>query len=446
MKYYAVTEDPNELLHYGVKGMKWGQHIFGKERSPGYHRALGKLKASVKALSSTQKRLFSKKQPTTYKQASKKEQSRASEISRLANYDNDRAYYKQLNRDMRREQKVAKAMAKASQAEKRAQVAIIRQQAKDMQKAAKNEEHFDKIMKQARQGTLKYGKLSPEQVQRIQTRLQMEENTRRLGAKERTWRQQKKEARRAGKLQGITAGTAAAMTEVAKAGTQYGLNHLLNRATMSIKAHQEGKNERIKSAQKNRMTRRDINRKIREEAYESRVRNSEEKPLMRALHLKSAMDADYLLDKKKQEEKKNEQKKLRESDEQFRNRLYEKAATTAVLGVGGNDIGTITARLNKLDDLHKLIYEDSPSRYDQPVVKKQPLGAQAIIYKGLHKAKTKVAPVVKSRYASNNQHIYEPMVTRLTRSENIPDDVYKLLGISVEEEKRRYRSNNPLKG
>ena len=25
MKYYAVTDDPNELMHYGVKGMKWGQ-------------------------------------------------------------------------------------------------------------------------------------------------------------------------------------------------------------------------------------------------------------------------------------------------------------------------------------------------------------------------------------------------------------------------------------
>ena len=55
MKYYAVTEDPRELYHYGVKGMKWGQHIFGPEpglkKSPAYKKALSKLRSSASSAS-----------------------------------------------------------------------------------------------------------------------------------------------------------------------------------------------------------------------------------------------------------------------------------------------------------------------------------------------------------------------------------------------------------
>ena len=52
MKYYAVTDDPRELYHYGVKGMKWGQHLFGEDlrpKSPAYKRAASKLRATVKS-------------------------------------------------------------------------------------------------------------------------------------------------------------------------------------------------------------------------------------------------------------------------------------------------------------------------------------------------------------------------------------------------------------
>lgn len=50
MKYYAVADDPRELLHYGVKGMKWGEHLFGDDllpKSVSYKNAVKKLKANM---------------------------------------------------------------------------------------------------------------------------------------------------------------------------------------------------------------------------------------------------------------------------------------------------------------------------------------------------------------------------------------------------------------
>ena len=69
MKYYAVTEDPNELMHFGIKGMKWGvirtPEQLGhyqkpkmprgmkapkqtKPRSPAYMRASAKLSQKMR--------------------------------------------------------------------------------------------------------------------------------------------------------------------------------------------------------------------------------------------------------------------------------------------------------------------------------------------------------------------------------------------------------------
>ena len=67
---------PDELYHYGRKGMKWGQHIFGKERSSGTKKrkkesgvvdavkkmtANRKQKKAVKAETERQKKLKKKK-------------------------------------------------------------------------------------------------------------------------------------------------------------------------------------------------------------------------------------------------------------------------------------------------------------------------------------------------------------------------------------------------
>lgn len=357
MKYYAVTEDPNELLHYGVKGMKWGQHIFGdKPKSSGYKKALGKLRTSAKKTAapkapktSTQKRMTNNaNQQNAYRNAARKEKANASLIARLNASDNDRKYYNQMNRELKREQKISKAMQKAELAEKKAQVGLMRQQARAMQKAANNEAHFDKIMKQARQGKLKYGNLSAEQVQRVQNRLQMEENARRLGAKERTWHQQKKEARREGKLLGITKGTAAAMEEVARAGTKYGINHLLNRTKLKTAARQEGKIERIKNKQRNKKSARDIRREVDEQILKERFEDGES--------LSNIIARKPWLSKDNAEYMKNK----RIADEQKKIQEFERNALS-------NVFKTRAAKTDeKVSDIYKSVYGKEMPKFDQP--------------------------------------------------------------------------------
>ena len=126
MTYYAVTDDPNELAHWGIKGMKWGirrtdaqlghpRHTGSKRpRSIAYKKAQAKLSASM--------RNGIKKVETKWK-----------------TYNSPQA-------------KEARFMKKA--------------------------------MQQARNGTLKYGKLTDKQVQRITDRLYLERNARSLGSTE----------------------------------------------------------------------------------------------------------------------------------------------------------------------------------------------------------------------------------------------------------------------
>ena len=51
MWQYNYTQYPDELYHYGRKGMKWGQHIFGKVRT-----SLGNRRARKAAMKEASKR------------------------------------------------------------------------------------------------------------------------------------------------------------------------------------------------------------------------------------------------------------------------------------------------------------------------------------------------------------------------------------------------------
>lgn len=345
MKYYAVTDDPRELYHYGVKGMKWGQHIFGdKPKSPGYRRAASKLRASLKA--NREQRAANKraKEQAKYRKAVKAAQNRIQTIDALHNYDQDRKFAKEFERDQKRQAKIQKAQFKQYQYEKNAEVNTAIQSARDTKNASKVDKKFDKVLQQAREGKLKYGKLSPDQVQRVQDRLQMEANARRLGSAEKTWGQQKKEARRAGRLQGITKGTAAAMEEIARAGATYGIQHLLDRKKLKSKAKFEGKEERIKNRERNKKTKSDIKNDFKQEVYSLKVKEGlvrgtakqaevkrliDENREMRKFNLEEKQDA--LRDQRKflTQEQQNTLRNIRQEKEQ--QAKFEKAAEFAYL-------------------------------------------------------------------------------------------------------------------
>ena len=121
MTYYAVTDDPNELAHWGVKGMRWGVR-HDKPRHSGSRRP-----RSV---------------------AYKKAQSKLGKMMK-SGIKKAEAHWKEYNSPQAKEARFMK-----------------------------------KAMQQARTGTLKYGKLTDDQVRRVTNRLALEQDARRLGSTE----------------------------------------------------------------------------------------------------------------------------------------------------------------------------------------------------------------------------------------------------------------------
>lgn len=262
MKYYAVTDDPNELLHYGVKGMKWGQHLFGDDlrpKSAGYKRALGKLKGfAKKAKSSVQKSATQhamnkqKKQEDKFNKAVQKSQQRINMIENMRNVDRITSYENRVDRAYKNEQKAAKAAAKQDR------------------KYARNERKMEKYTQLARENRLRYGKLSEDQINRIHDRLALENNTRALGGREKPrFRTRMKDALQEGILQGVVQGTAAGMKEVAVAKIQ---NRLGNKRALDRQSSNEAKRQKESSRIKNKKTTRELKQDFKQEVREQEIR------------------------------------------------------------------------------------------------------------------------------------------------------------------------------
>lgn len=145
MTYYAVTDDPNELAHFGIPGMKWGvRHDKPRHSGSRKHRS------------------------AAYKKAQNK-----------------------LGRMMKSGIKKAEAHWKTYNSP-----------------AAKEARFMKKAMQQARTGTLKYGKLTDDQVRKVTSRLALERDARFLGSTENPrYAKRLKTAIGEGIIQGIGKGT-----------------------------------------------------------------------------------------------------------------------------------------------------------------------------------------------------------------------------------------------
>lgn len=257
MKYYAVTEDPNELMHYGRLGMKWGQHIFGGTKSLAYKRASKKLSRSMKN--------GIKKAQTNWKNASKNIQKRI-----------DNHAERSLQKQIKKAESLSKLapiyeqnrMAKeARQNDKR----ILRAARKDMRNEAKSEKRFNKYMQEAREGRLRYGKLTDDQVRKVTERLALERNARVLGNTEKPkFKKQIATAIREGTLQGLTKGTAAMFEEVGRAAAINGIKNRKNRKALKNKAKFEDKIKRERD-EKNRENQIKLDKKFAKDEAQAEV-------------------------------------------------------------------------------------------------------------------------------------------------------------------------------
>lgn len=355
MKYYAVTEDPNELFHYGRKGMKWGKHIFGdKPKSPGYHRAVNKLKSiksdTKKSLKKTvvaakktsaqiaenrrkhQEQMFERavqnaqkrteKMNSLYKLDAIKQQNKALQKQNREAQREIRAEYRQAHKDQKFANKVNRLQR---QIDNRAYLSQLRGQNSDDKRFAKSEKHMEKYMQQAREGRLKYGKLTDDQVSRVQERLLLEQNARRLGNTEKTsFMKDLRGAVRKGVLEGVTKGIGAGMEEVGRAKAQ---TFILSRGAMKKKARQDAEIQKERQRIMNKKTKKEIRDEVKNENYEMMVREGVSAPI-RAMYgsnlLSSTSDQAKMLNSLKEQKSDREYKQIKDREMKYLDERHER--------------------------------------------------------------------------------------------------------------------------
>lgn len=225
MKYYAVTNDPAELMHYGVKGMKWGvirtDAQLGhprKPRSAAYKRASNKLSKMMKS-------------------GIKKAEAHWQEYNSPAN-KKARANKRELNRMIKAQNRADKQM--------------------------------NKYIEQARKGNLKYGKLTDDQVQRVTERLYLERQARQLGSTEpESFRKRLGAAVTAGVISGVGQGVSTIVGERIGRGSRLKTSRLQNEQQEYFDKRRQRRQEAFDIRKERRQRQNEIDKLEDKERYEA---------------------------------------------------------------------------------------------------------------------------------------------------------------------------------
>lgn len=217
MKYYAVTDDPKELMHFGIKGMKWG--VIRTDAQLGHLQA----PKMPKGMKSKQK-----VRSNAYRKASSK-----------------------LSEGMRHG--IAKAKAKIADYNSPVN--------KSIRAANKKEKLFQKHLQQARKGTLKYKNVSDDEVYRITDRLAAERNSRGLsGAEGNGFMRRLGSSIGEGVIQGAGRGIANRTSEWISRGGELKTQRMKKELDNAFDREQRAWNARFDRDQENIRYRRDLRR------------------------------------------------------------------------------------------------------------------------------------------------------------------------------------------
>lgn len=168
MKYYAVTDDPNELMHYGILGMKWG--VIRTPEQLGHRKPPKTTSINPKKVQSML---------TEYRKGlNSKQISKSSYNAPKAQKNLKSPAYINASSKLRKMMKsgIDKAHASWENYNSPSNVAARRYK--------KNEKLFEKHVQLARQGRLKYKGISDDEVVRIADRLDLERQARQLSGAE----------------------------------------------------------------------------------------------------------------------------------------------------------------------------------------------------------------------------------------------------------------------
>ena len=205
MTYYAVTDDPNELAHWGIKGMKWGVR-HDKPRHPGSRRP----------------------RSLAYKKAQSK-----------------------LQKMMKSGIKKAEASWKAYNSPQ-----------------AKYERQTNRAIQLARKGKLKYGKLSDEQVRRVTERLDLERQARQLSNQEQTFRHRLAKSISEGVVTGIGQGFGRRASEFIARGSVLKTDRMRAEQQDELDRRKEKRRMRNAEREAKKKAEREFRQQQRKDAYE----------------------------------------------------------------------------------------------------------------------------------------------------------------------------------